>query len=149
MSDTVKKPRRWPWIVLAAVLLLICGPIAWRTRPLNATERRLVGHWRCKDRDLMLSLAANRRFQMAEIPVNALPLEGRWTATASSLIIVPDAAPETPLLTRAYSLASHLLSPVSTSLRWHGPDQITVFADVHVRVPPEEAARSSIHYPVE
>lgn len=45
MTETVKKRRRWPWVVLAA-LLLIGGPIAWRFRPLNAKERALVGTWK-------------------------------------------------------------------------------------------------------
>jgi len=45
MTETGRRRRRWPWVVLAVVLLLVGGPIAWRFRPLNATERKLVGIW--------------------------------------------------------------------------------------------------------
>lgn len=45
MSESVKKRRRWPWVVLAAVLLLFGGPIAWSFRPLTAVERSLIGTW--------------------------------------------------------------------------------------------------------
>ncbi len=46
MSGTIPKRRRWPWIILAAVLLFVGGPVAWQYRPLNATEKALVGVWR-------------------------------------------------------------------------------------------------------
>jgi len=46
MSESVKKRRRWPWAILVAVLLLFSGPVAWSFRPLNATERALIGTWR-------------------------------------------------------------------------------------------------------
>lgn len=45
MSETVTRRRRWPWVVLAMVVLLVAGPLAWKYRPLNATERKLVGVW--------------------------------------------------------------------------------------------------------
>lgn len=45
MTETVKRRHRWAWLVLAAVLLLVGGRVAWRSRPLNAIERRLVGDW--------------------------------------------------------------------------------------------------------
>lgn len=45
MSETVTRRRRWPWVVLAVLLLLVAGPLAWKYRPLNATERKLVGAW--------------------------------------------------------------------------------------------------------
>lgn len=48
MSDIVKKRRRWPWVILAVLLLLVGAPIAWRLRPLNETERSVIGTWRCE-----------------------------------------------------------------------------------------------------
>lgn len=46
MPSTTPKRRRWPWVILAGVLLLVGGPIVWQFRPLNATEKALVGVWR-------------------------------------------------------------------------------------------------------
>lgn len=34
------------WGILAVGLLLVAAPLAWRYRPLNASERRLIGEWR-------------------------------------------------------------------------------------------------------
>ncbi len=47
MTESVKKRRRWPWLVLASVLLMVVGgfPFTSRYRPLSHTERRLVGVW--------------------------------------------------------------------------------------------------------
>lgn len=46
MTETVKRRRRWPWVVLTTVLIAVAWPLAWRYRPLNAEEQRLVGTWR-------------------------------------------------------------------------------------------------------
>jgi len=45
MAETVKRRRRWPWGLLAALVLLIGCPVARRLRPLNAEERAVVGVW--------------------------------------------------------------------------------------------------------
>lgn len=45
MAETSINRRRWLWLILSAVLILIGGPIVWRLRPLNALEKRLVGEW--------------------------------------------------------------------------------------------------------
>ena len=45
MPESIRTRRRWPWVVLATAILLIGGRVAWRFRPLNATERALVGRW--------------------------------------------------------------------------------------------------------
>ena len=44
MTDVAKR-RRWPWRILAAVLVLSGGVIAWQFRPHNSIERGLVGTW--------------------------------------------------------------------------------------------------------
>lgn len=46
--NEIAKRRRWPWVVLAALLIVGGGPIAWRLRPLNAEERSVIGIWRCR-----------------------------------------------------------------------------------------------------
>lgn len=45
MTETVQRRRRWPWMLLAALVLSIGGPVVWRLRPLNAEERAVVGVW--------------------------------------------------------------------------------------------------------
>lgn len=48
MTEIVKRRRRWPWVVLAAMLIVCGGPVAWRFRPLSAEERSVIGIWRCR-----------------------------------------------------------------------------------------------------
>ncbi len=38
-------PRRWPWFVLAAAVVVFGPPLLWMHRPLNQEEKRLVGSW--------------------------------------------------------------------------------------------------------
>lgn len=45
MTEPVKTRRRWLWGLPLFLGLVIGGPIAWRFRPLNDMERRLVGRW--------------------------------------------------------------------------------------------------------
>lgn len=44
-SSTAKKRHRWSWVILGSLVLLIGGPLAWKFRPLNQLELRLVGTW--------------------------------------------------------------------------------------------------------
>lgn len=38
--------HRWKWgLAIAMLVLLVGAPLAWRFRPLNSTERQLVGIW--------------------------------------------------------------------------------------------------------
>lgn len=54
----------------AALLLLVGGPIAWRYRPPNDTERFVVGHWvrvqlpRSAREARELTLSANHRYDL-------------------------------------------------------------------------------------
>ena len=46
MSETVKKERRWPWVLLLVGILLFLGLfIPWPHRSLNRAETRLIGLW--------------------------------------------------------------------------------------------------------
>ncbi len=45
MSTTPKTRRRWPYVLALASALAILAPFAWHSRPLTATERKLVGTW--------------------------------------------------------------------------------------------------------
>ena len=61
MSEAAKRRCRWPWVVLAAVLLLVAGSITWRFRPLNATESALVGHWLDPAANVQVEFRSDRR----------------------------------------------------------------------------------------
>ncbi len=46
MSETVKKERRWPWVLLLVGLLLFTGLLVpWPRRTMNRAETRLIGLW--------------------------------------------------------------------------------------------------------
>lgn len=68
MTERSKRRRRWPWIGLAVVLLCVSGSLAWRYRPLNRTERALLGKWRPDEFSRTanpadrITLTADRRF---------------------------------------------------------------------------------------
>jgi len=65
MSDTGNRRRRWPWLILALGLLVIGVPLVWRLRPLNATERALVGSWSCDAPKAELQFSPYHQFQGA------------------------------------------------------------------------------------
>ena len=94
MTETAKKSRRWPWLVLIAALLLTGAAVTWqfrpRFRPLNAFELSLVGTWRCSA-DLRLAkevvLTADRRFAFVNGPVTGAEPKGRWAASPGTLTL--------------------------------------------------------------
>jgi len=159
MSATAKRRRRWPWIVLAAVLLVVGGPIAWRFRPLNATERALVGRWKCVDDVSVFELSADRRFHWKSVDsdfINGLSathraepllfhlvdsrlltMQGHWSATKSSLSFRDDIDLDNfsflPWLSRmrAYAVVT---APSTAEVRWHGPDRLEVCGHEFARV---------------
>jgi len=47
MAETVKRRRRWPWLVFVFGLLAV-APLAWCFWP-NPAERKLLGTWRSGD----------------------------------------------------------------------------------------------------
>jgi hypothetical protein len=65
MSETVnRRRRRWPWVILTVILLLVGGSVAWNLRPLNANERAMVGLW--KNGPSYRVFTANRRYVVYE-----------------------------------------------------------------------------------
>ena len=83
MIETVQKRRRWPWAVLAAVLLLIAAPIAWRSRPLNAAETALVGRWVRAADGWSMEFRSDRIFFEGPPPGPDPPLE--WSASEHTI----------------------------------------------------------------
>jgi len=86
MAEIARRCRRWPWLIIPAILL--GGLIAWRCRPLNAEERRLVGIWRrVSGPELIdeLTLSADRSFIPWISLVPSLEPKGKWFASEGRL----------------------------------------------------------------
>lgn len=89
MHELVPKRRRWWWLVLVAGLLLLGAPLARRFRPLNGTERALVGRWKGDYGEMTLS--PDRRFEFGDPAFGEGPdATGTWTATDDQLFIYLD-----------------------------------------------------------
>lgn len=129
MTETVKRRRRWPWLVLSATLLLACVPIAWRLRPLNTAERALLGDWTALeglDGSVRTSTTfyADRTFAMDE------ELVGSWNASTS---VVRLHTPLTLAQTAGYPWHIRLgvfiesrLASKSVEIQWDGPNRFTI-----------------------
>lgn len=90
MSGTPMK-RRWPWVVLAVVVLFAGPPLAWRYRPLNATERRLVGTWITPQALEVYRFTPDRRFQYTWVTqTNSPKMEGSWRCSADRIHLQSD-----------------------------------------------------------
>lgn len=85
MAETSNKRRRWLWLILSVGLIFIGAPIAWRLRPLNALERRLVGKWQTFYGPYLspspaFAMHADRTFRIGE-------RTGHWHASDGKLFI--------------------------------------------------------------
>jgi hypothetical protein len=104
MTETAKKSRRWPWLVLIAALLLTGAAVTWqfrpRFRPLNAFELSLLGTWRSSD-ELRLAdefvLTADRRFVLVNGNVIGSEPKGRWAASPGTLILYFESKNQNPI----------------------------------------------------
>jgi hypothetical protein len=83
--------------VLLAVVLLIGAPLAWRYRPLNATERKLAGNWTTDDPlGSHFIFTPDRKFQNYPA-AGAFSLQtGNWTAGSGKLFLKCDPSPRLP-----------------------------------------------------
>ena len=64
-ADETLLRSRWPLVVAAVMLLIVAFPVAWMFRPLNATERAILGTWRLdasRAADVRLTFTSDRRF---------------------------------------------------------------------------------------
>lgn len=132
MTETVKKRRRrWPWVVLAAVLLLALGPKAWQLRPLNATERQLVGKWGHDPDHVVWDFHADRH-------AIGLGFRGTWSASSDVVTLRRyqfDIQAE-DLLHRLTIFYRRLRYPVRNRLTFEGPDRI-VIGKFHIKRLPD------------
>lgn len=131
MSEIVKKRRRWPWAVLAAVLFLVVGPIAWQFRPLNATERQLVGRWGHDPDHVIWHFHADRH-------ATGLGFRGTWSASPDTVTLrrYPFDTQREELKNRLIMCFRRLRYPVRNGLEFEGPDRI-VIGKFHIKRLPD------------
>ena len=122
MTETAKRRRRWPGIVLAAVLLPVCGSMAWRFRPLNTVERAMVGHWTflATSAETRASFSTDRTFKMDEVV-------GSWSVSGSTLWLrTPFTFAQTaglPWHGRLSLFIGSRFATGSAQIQWDSPDQ--------------------------
>lgn len=133
-----KRRRRWPWILLAIGLLLVGGPFALQLRPLNPTERALVGTWSEPAHGIRYRLTADRQVEMSNLS-QAWTSTGQWSASGDSLSLSPGTSAHIVAKRPWYlNLPFSLLRPFARRtypLRLDGRDRIWLGGVEFVRVP--------------
>lgn len=98
MSERTKKRRGWKLGIASIGLLLVAGWCGWQFRPLNATERKLVGTWTVTREPLVLPDARTEftlredRVMLHFQPASGAPRQrvGTWSAADGKLSTVLD-----------------------------------------------------------
>jgi hypothetical protein len=90
-----KSARRWIVRLGIGLLGLIALNVAWHFRPLNATERKLVGTWSVQTMGWSIgsttTLTPDRRFQSVHIGTDPrIVTTGSWSASARTFSMRPD-----------------------------------------------------------
>lgn len=124
VSVPAKRRRWWLWGVFVAGVLVVAAPVAWRYRPLNRTERQLLGTWsvnmRGRPDHYKVEFGADRQYirQLnTRFLSSPLPLDGRWEAShavLSALYVPPDNSLLAPW--KAVPIWKRLLDRVRTLL---------------------------------
>ena len=133
MTETAKRRRHWRWVILAVVLLLVGGPIALRFRPLNATEKAIVGRWKSSFFVGIHEFHANRRFRHS-----ITDRRGSWAAANGRISFWVDPSPELPVQAwprRLKSYVRSMLAPPTYAIRFEGPDRFYSDSNEFARVP--------------
>lgn len=145
MTEIARKRRTWPWGLLAAALFIFIALAAWQYRPLNPTERQLVGTWQeIGSLESRLRYFPDRRFcsyavyGKGEFDVGAL---GSWSCTDSSLIYRTEAGPVWSWSSPVWSLRRLFLSD-TLNLRFDENGHIWIGPVELVQVPDESIPSS-------
>jgi len=150
MSES-KRPRRWwPYVVLVMGLGLLGAPLAWKCRPLNETERQLVGSWAgLTDRSDVMRFRSDRRFDMTAMletakpdgttdVLHALVDGGTWTASSCEIHLrISQFAEDASWHERLSGMVDALWGSgrESASLQVETSDQVTIGGNSYVRIP--------------
>lgn len=85
MQEPQSQSRRWWRRVLWGVVLLLVAWSAWLYRPLNPTERWLLGYWKRVDGTQTMLFGRNRRFREQQPSYHGGWCYGSWSATENSI----------------------------------------------------------------
>lgn len=138
MPDTSRTHRRRrQWLVAAMAMAVVALPALWQYRPLNSTERSLVGIWSLGN-DVQMTFTEQRRFVEPmfvtfssesgdhRYPLPGLDSEGRWSASGGELTMQYELDPPVgPWPKRAIESALRWIRParkVVQPLRFDDPD---------------------------
>ena len=131
VSRTEGTRRRWLVRVTVFLVLMVGVMLAWPFRPLNGTERRLVGAWHLLgDRPQFLRFTADRRLRYAG---GSEPFEeiGTWSAAESGLEIRFHAdqarIAKQGWLARLEELCGRLRGRKPSVLKFHGGDRALIY----------------------
>ena len=134
MTAIAVRRRRWPWVVISVVLLIVGVPLAWKFRPLNATERKLVGVWsRPKWPGKRIILEGDRTFLVFDPGPERLCLTERrkWRASESGFFI--DLEPSSIAQALEWLLEDGDLSVGPESLQLDGSERVWIDGELHIR----------------
>lgn len=86
--------RRWVSLTLFAGTVAVVAFLAWNFRPLNATERQLVGTWRMQTAQWSMppsrvTLATDRRYLVHATPGRPPVCAGMWSGSGNRFVLRP------------------------------------------------------------
>ena len=142
MSEAFKKRRRWRWVMAATILLLLVAVFGWRYRPLNSTERTLIGVWQEPEGLGEFRFESNRRFVSSSNRNKEPDMTGGWSASPGMLALGSDVSLRN-LTGLAWGTAVKVYfkakSPDPVEIRMDGPDRFWLDGHEFVRVPSPDA----------
>ncbi len=124
MTGRSKKRRLGAWIGLAVVLLCAIAPLVWRYRPLNQTERALLGTWkpdefsRTANPADRITLTADRRFVWrmddSGTAIRVPFTYGCWSASNEGLFFKLDSPKPTSVADRIRNVVTRVFDQGAT-----------------------------------
>ena len=130
MTAPVSRRRAWAYCLVAFFALAILGRFAWSYRPLNETERSLVGTWTFvpvgtdpADAVYWYAFDSNRQYSLRDIQSDAVILTGEWSVSRGRLRQIDDEdLPQAIARIVQAVIAREHPWPLSTEIRVVEPD---------------------------